>query len=229
MTLSRDKAMDTEAQTMTKIHETFRKPWTACIVAAGFVLFDLGACYWRSILPWHRFILAGAGAAAIAWLSGFDRQSLGLVLRPIQGFKYWVKAGIAVGAFVLGFSLLVLAVIKVAGLPFSLRGLSPHAASSFAFYACLGAPVHEELLYRLVLCLPLVAVAGPKFTIISGGAIFAALHFVYGNPAPTNFIAGFFFCWAYLRSGTLLVPIVFHSIGNAFAVATQLSIWFWTH
>jgi len=221
--------MHIETQAITNIHETFHRPWFTCVVAAGFVLLDLGACYWRLVLPWHRFILAGTGAAAISWLSGFDRQALGLVLRPIQGYRYWVKAGIAVGASVLGFCLLILAVIEATGLPLSLRGLSPHEASSFAFYACLGAPIHEELLYRLVLCLPLMAVAGPKFTIIAGGAVFAALHFAYGNPAPTNFIAGFFFCWAYLRSGTLLVPIVFHGAGNVSAVAGQLGIWYWAH
>jgi membrane protease YdiL (CAAX protease family) len=221
--------MYADAQAGVSTRGTFHRPRTACAIAASLALLDLAACYWRVVLPWHRLVLAGAGAVAVAWLSGFDRQALGLVLRPIQGYRYWVKAGVGVGVSVMAFCLLVLAVMRVVGLRFPLRGLPPQEAFSFACYACLGAPMHEELLYRFVLCLPVAAVAGRSFTIVAGGAVFAALHFAYGNPAPTNFVAGFFLCWAYLRSGTLFVPIVFHALGNAFVVAAQLAIWYWVH
>ena len=93
---------------------------------------------------------------------------------------------------------------------------------------CVQVPLVEEVLYRLVLCVPLVALAGPRSAITDGGIVFAALHFVYGNPGPDNFIASFFPCWAYVKSGSLIVPILFHCVGNGFVVVVMLSNWYWT-
>ncbi len=67
---------------------------------------------------------------------------------------------------------------------------------------CVCYPVLEEMLYRLVLCAPLVALLGPWYAIVISGAAFGALHFLYGNPAPTNFVAGYLLAWPYLRSGS---------------------------
>jgi membrane protease YdiL (CAAX protease family) len=91
---------------------------------------------------------------------------------------------------------------------------------------CFFAPLLEEALYRLILCVALVRIAGPQWTILASGAIFAALHFVGGNPSPENFIGGYFLAWAFLKSGSILTPIVLHSLGNACVVALHVANWY---
>jgi membrane protease YdiL (CAAX protease family) len=46
-------------------------------------------------------------------------------------------------------------------------------------------------------------------------ARFALLHHRYGNLSPENALAGLLLGWAYLRSGSLALPILLHSVGNA--------------
>ena len=89
------------------------------------------------------------------------------------------------------------------------------------------APILEESVYRLALCVPLAALCGPRWTIAVSGAVFAALHFVYGNPGPDNFIAGYFLAWAYLKSGTLMIPMALHALGNACVIALHVGTWYW--
>jgi uncharacterized protein len=44
--------------------------------------------------------------------------------------------------------------------------------------------------------------------------VFALLHVAYGNPGIDNTIGGFILTWAFLKSETILVPIVLHGLGN---------------
>jgi membrane protease YdiL (CAAX protease family) len=184
---------------------------------------------WAPGYQWYRSLLACIGATVMLGLCGWDLKSLGLVLKPVQGYRYWVKAGILIGIAVLGFSLLIFVSAYIIGHPMPMPKMNPSRAKSFLFIACVQAPLVEEMLYRLVLCVPFAALAGSWFTIIVSGCVFAALHFVYGNPGPDNFIAGFFLGWAYLKSRSIVIPILFHSIGNAFVVLINLGFWYLTH
>jgi uncharacterized protein len=87
---------------------------------------------------------------------------------------------------------------------------------------CISAPVHEELVYRVLLTVALLPLLGFYGTVIAGGIIFAMIHVLGGNPGADNVIAGFFLQWAYMRSGTLLVPLAMHASGNAIALSAQL-------
>jgi len=91
---------------------------------------------------------------------------------------------------------------------------------------CVYYPLVEELLYRVVLCAPLVALLGPWCAIVVSGVAFGALHVLYDNPAPTNFVAGYILAWAYIRSDSILVPIVWHSLGNAAILVFQVVAWY---
>ena len=71
----------------------------------------------------------------------------------------------------------------------------------------------------------MVRLIGPWGTIFLSGCAFGALHFLYGNPAPDNFIAGYFLAWAYLKSGSVVVPIVLHSLGNLFVLSSHTVGW----
>ncbi len=64
----------------------------------------------------------------------------------------------------------------------------------------------------------LSAALGPRRAIVIDGAVFALLHFVYGNASPDNFVGGYVLAWAYLRSGTIVVPLVLHAAGNLAAM-----------
>jgi len=90
------------------------------------------------------------------------------------------------------------------------------------FWSCVHYPLLEETLYRLVLLVPLVALLGCRWAIVISGAVFAALHFAYGNPAPDNFVAGYLLAWAYLKSGSIVIPIAWHALGNACAYGLML-------
>jgi membrane protease YdiL (CAAX protease family) len=83
----------------------------------------------------------------------------------------------------------------------------------------------EEGVYRLLLCAPLVAVLRPGGAVAASGVVFAALHFRYGNPSPDNFIGGYLFAWAYLKSGTIAVPLALHAAANLAATAINLAGW----
>ena len=99
---------------------------------------------------------------------------------------------------------------------------------SWFLRSCFGAPVYEELLYRLVFCTAMVALVGRWPAILLSGVVFAFLHVVYGVPSPDNFSAGFVFAWAFFRSGSILVPAVLHSLGNLCVVLFHLAYFWWT-
>lgn len=92
---------------------------------------------------------------------------------------------------------------------------------------CVIAPVLEESLYRLALCVPLAARFGPWRAIVISGLAFAGLHVAGGNPSPENLVGGLFLAWAYLKSESIVVPVLLHSIGNLFALAWQVGAWYW--
>jgi len=69
--------------------------------------------------------------------------------------------------------------------------------------------------------------AGERGTILASGLVFALIHILRGNASPENQIAGFLLEWAFLRSGTILVPIAMHSAGNLIALGFQVGGWYW--
>jgi membrane protease YdiL (CAAX protease family) len=98
---------------------------------------------------------------------------------------------------------------------------------SHGLHMLVHGPLYEELLYRVALCVPLVALVGPRWTILASGLVFAALHVRYGNPAADNCIAGFVLGWAYLRSSCLLVPLLLHALGNLCAFLVHVAIFYY--
>ena len=63
--------------------------------------------------------------------------------------------------------------------------------------------------------------------IILSGTVFALAHLVGGNPGPDNFIAGFILAWAFLKSGTLLIPILLHFAGNLCVFVFGVLMFYW--
>jgi len=50
---------------------------------------------------------------------------------------------------------------------------------------------------------------------------------LYGNPSPENLLGGFILCWAFLKSQTLVVPLLLHAGGNACAFLANVAYSFW--
>jgi membrane protease YdiL (CAAX protease family) len=106
----------------------------------------------------------------------------------------------------------------------------PDRLAGAALRMCVLTPVVEETLYRVVLGVAVVPALGAWGAVLLSGALFAALHFVYGNPSPENQVGGFLLAWGFLRGGTALLPVGLHAAGNLCALASQLAAWYWlTH
>ena len=178
----------------------------------------------------QRLLLTLAALALYGWLSGWEWASLGLRVRPVQGWGYWAKFTAKLGAVIVFLFLVpsiyfartgVLPIKRIVAPPFL-------SASEFWAWACTAwfvAPFVEEGIYRLTLCPPSAALLGPRLTVVLSGCAFAALHVAYGNPGPDNVLAGFILGWAFLKSECLLVPIGLHFLGNVLVGLYLLAFW----
>ena len=195
-----------------------------CLLAAGLVGFDLwGPFGW---LEWRLRLLPFLVALPVyALLARGDRPSLALRLRPVQGWGWWLKAGLLLGGGVLLVVGVVGLVVLAAGLPVRWPPrLTAPEYWDWLWRSCLVAPVVEESLYRFVLLTPLLPLVGRWPALGVNAVVFAALHVLYGVAAPDNFAGGVVFGYAYLASGTLVVPMLLHAAGNLFVIGSNL-VW----
>jgi membrane protease YdiL (CAAX protease family) len=181
-----------------------------------------------------RSYIAYAAAGAVALIlygsgTGWNHAALGLRLTPIQGWKYWFKVAIILGSIVGLTCLSAWLFALTLGIHIFVPQIDPSYPPVRAWLvdALILAPVLEELVYRFALCVPIVRRFGPMRAIILSGTVFALAHFIGGNPGPDNFIAGFILAWAFLKSGTLLVPILLHFAGNLCVVLFGVVMFYW--
>ena len=160
-------------------------------------------------------------------LVGASLDGLGLHLRPAGGWGRWCRLGVRLGLVVLGLVGVLVGGAWLAGRPLALAPLFDDSADLrwFLENAVLWAPLVEEGVWRLVLCSALLGVCGARTTLLLSWAGFALLHWVYGNPAPDNQVAGLVLGWAYLASGCAAVPIALHAAGNLFVFCVH-ALWF---
>ena len=138
-----------------------------------------------------RTIVAAISAGLIFIVSAFSPARTGLTLKPQQPWQYWLKMTLIFGAVMGGVIALVFGVVKALGINLPIFTVSPERYWPWFRSGCLWTPPMEEAMYRLVLCVPVAALLGPRSAIVVSGAVFAALHFLYGNPGLDNFIAGY--------------------------------------
>lgn len=155
-----------------------------------------------------------------------DPVTLGLLTRPRQGFGYWIRITALVGAGMAVLLVIAFGAWYLISGPPPIYRTSPADVPGRLLYACVAAPLVEEATYRLVVCVPLARLAGPWVSILTSGALFAALHVAYGNPSPENLFGGFVLAWAFVKSGSLVVPLVWHSLGNLVVLAGQVAAWY---
>ena len=192
-----------------------------CAVAADFRLIRQN---------WFREARGSTALLAAAVLIGLLRGNLdsaGLRITPIQGWRYWIRATLLIGLIVAGILAVYGAVIVLSGHQPTIYSTPADAIFARVLEMCVFAPILEETIYRFVLCVPLAVLISAHGTIAVSGFAFGLLHVVYGNPSPENLVAGFFLGWAFLKSGSILVPVILHSLGNLCALVGQVATWYW--
>jgi membrane protease YdiL (CAAX protease family) len=203
----------------------------ACVIGLAAIVSDL-ILVWTRLYPESldgRWLIAVVVLAVYFQLVGGDLASVGLTMKPIQGWGYWVRATLLIGLAVLCCTGVGLSVWLLLGRKVPVYSIPPSSAVSVFFSMCIFSPVLEETNYRLALCVPFAGLSRPWTAIVLGGLVFGALHVIYGNPSPENLVGGFFLAWAYLKSGTIYIPLLLHSLGNMVAWAVQLAAWYWLH
>ena len=202
----------------------------AALISAAVILVDFWLV-WRGNVSFlgFRSIPPLVAIAAYILLGRGDLASVGLRLWPVQGLRYWLKATLVIALAVGAFIAIVGLVLVRTGRPLRIHPISPDDMLPAFVDMCLLYPLVEEAIYRLGFCTGAVSLLGPKCTIAASGLTFGALHVLYGNPGPDNLIAGYFLAWAYLKSGTIVVPVVLHSLGNLCALAMHFATWYWQH
>ncbi|MAT97036.1 MAG: hypothetical protein CL608_07835 [Anaerolineaceae bacterium] len=177
---------------------------------------------------WTRVGLAFVTLPLYLLLLSGERHCLGLRILPIQPLTYWLRLVLIIGLIMLIPIAAFLLAASILNWEFAIPQMPPDQAGLFFLYGCLLAPFIEEIIYRLVLCFPANTFFGPIGTILLSGTLFAGLHFLYGNPGPDNFFAGYVFAWVYLKSGSIMVPMIIHSLGNFVVLLFYMGMWFFS-
>ncbi len=203
----------------------------ACALTAAAVVC---ADYWlvwtgRTSLTGSRMIPPMVALAAYVVLYRGDLSAMGLRLIPIQGLRYWGTATVLIGAAIGTFLLLAVAAALSIGYQIPLYVVRPEQLGGRFVEMCVIPPIFEEAIYRFGFCTGSVPVLKPWGTIVVSGMTFGALHILYGNPGPDNLIAGYFLAWAYLKSGTVVMPVILHSLGNLCTLVLHFGTWYWHH
>ena len=198
------------------IGDAYRRSWAvriAALAAGAFVVvYDLLHPY-EAVE--HRLALGALAIALLVLLARGDVKAIGTAM-PQPSVRWWIKmtgiTGAVFGVIVIGLVILLVAIDRPPPLA------TFESPQEFLWRACVVAPVLEEPIYRIALCAPLVAIVGRWPTIVASGGVFALLHVSYGNLSPDNALAGVLLGWAYLRSGSVWIPLALHAIGNAFVL-----------
>ncbi|MBN2362641.1 CPBP family intramembrane metalloprotease [candidate division WOR-3 bacterium] len=196
---------------------TSKIKYTAVLIAFLTVIFDFYLSGHGIYNDAPRKILAIGSLILILVLSKGNLPSNGFSINFYPCKKFWLITSL-VAFFVTVFFLSIYG----SYLFFSGRQNTATIPKEFLFrqlkYFAFEIPLIEETIYRVVLCASLRSVAGYKTTIFISGTLFAFLHFIYGNPAIDNILGGYFLSWAFLTGKSIIIPVVFHSAGNALFV-----------
>ena len=206
--------------------------WTALAFGVAVAAGDMLLVSAHLTVKTRTWTVGAASLAGVVLVLGalarWDWRSLGLRVVPIQGWWYWAKLTVIAAA---GFGVLLLAIYGGARLLGIDTGPAPYMTPDqlgwFLRQGVVEAPLFEETIYRLALCTGAVAVLRKWPTIAVSGLAFGVLHVLYGNPGPDNILAGYVLAWAYLKSGTIWLPVVYHALGNLTVYLVGVSFYYW--
>lgn len=213
-----------------------RASCSAALLAVTFVVLHFAAAQFPSRFPgwppprWFVELtepfLALAGLAAVLCIHDGEAPLLGLRSAPIQGWRYWFRMALWFGAAIILLLVVCSAIWISLGWPIPLPPRPTDLAVQL-FWMCVYAPLVEEIVFRSLLTAGVYPWAGQRGAIVISGVVFALIHVIGGNPGPDNQVAGFLLEWAFLRSGTILVPLAMHAAGNLIALGIHIASWHW--
>ena len=189
-------------------------------VAVDLIVVSQHMWYERGVLPLIAVIV-------LLELADGDRLTLGFRTKPLQGWSYWARMTLWLGLVVVAVLTACAWVLMVTGYELPVITTAPNMAGTRFWQMCINAPILEEGIYRFALCVPLAALMRPWVVIMTSGVAFGLLHVVYGNPSPENAVGGFILAWAFLKSGSIYVPVMLHGLGNFCVLAAQVTGWYW--
>lgn len=195
-------------------------------VAVVVVVLDLLLVNCSYVYERYRLSLALFAFAVIVYLQEGNLKSLGLQPRPLQGWGIWVKTSVKIGLIILVCIGAGWGIWYRLGHEIPFHFFQPRHFFYFLPGSCIEAPLQEETIYRFVICVSLNGVIGERKTIAVSGSLFALLHVFYGNPSPENLLGGFFLAWTYLKSETILIPVLLHSVGNLLVLISHSIAWY---
>lgn len=193
----------------------------ALVVAADFWLVNRGD--YSYVGP--RGALPPVALASYLILARGDLAPVGLRIRPLPDLAFWIRATLLVGVALAAVAVATFAAVGMLGWELPIVARSPDLFWSEFVRMCLLAPAVEEGIYRIGFCCGAVALLRPGGAIAANGLIFGALHVLYGNPGPDNLVAGFFLAWAFFKSGSILVPLALHALGNFCVLSAWIGMW----
>lgn len=161
-----------------------------------------------------RWALALLGCLLQLRLADGDIASIGLVA-PVGGWRRWFRVAGCLLIVAVTLGAMVFATWALSDKPLPKPLLTKHTLLPALVPMCILYPILEETIYRAVLCVGVAVIFGDRWAIVASGVSFALLHVLYGNPSPENLLGGFVLAWAFLRSGSLWVPLLLHAGGNA--------------
>lgn len=163
---------------------------------------------------WARFLPVGI-ALILFGEKAREKPGLGWPKgTPNGGWPLWIKVSLIVTAWALLFWFIIYGIASFVPWMRNFQEVDPAHVPQMLFPMCVLAPVIEEGVYRVLLCTVLAAKFRHRTVVVISGFAFAGLHALYGNLAPTNLVAGFLLSWAYLMSGSVWVPVLWHAVGN---------------
>lgn len=201
----------------------------SCIVGITAIIAEFVLVWWNHHHPgihYWRWLPALATLTIQLYLVRGDLSSVGLMLKPVQGWRYWFRATFILAVAVLCCMEVGLWIWLEIGLKWRVHMISPAKAGSAFFFLCWFSPIVEEAIYRIALCVPLAELLHPWMVVVVSGLVFSVGHIIGGTFNPANLVGGFILGWAYLQSGTICVPVLLHSLGNFVAWAGLVAAWY---
>lgn len=69
-------------------------------------------------------------------------------------------------------------------------------------------------------------VLGGWKSIAVSGLLFAVLQVFHDSASLVKLFGGLFLAWAYLKSDSILLPVMLHGVGNTIVLAYQAEVWY---
>ncbi len=168
------------------------------------------------------YLVSSAGALSILYLGVSPFRPLPQGWFRLEG--KWSAIGWGIGGFLVAIPVvLVVSLVNQALwqgqggsnpiLPLALEGNDPVAIACFVFTASVAAPVFEEIMFRGFLLPSLTRYVPLGLAITLSGLTFAIAHLSLSEVIPLTTL-GMIMGLVYTRSGSLLAPILLHSLWN---------------